>query len=88
MVMLVQHKVKDYAEWKKMFDSAIDMRKAHGEISVQVLRDANDPNDLTIVNYWDTMANAQEFANSSDLHTAMEKGGVIGMPIVHFLNEA
>ncbi len=88
MIMIIQHKVKDYAEWKKIFDSAIGLRKAGGEISAQVLRDASDSNSLTIINRWDSMENAQKFANSPDLQAAMEKSGVIGMPIVHFLNEA
>ncbi len=88
MIMIVQHQVKDYGEWKKMFDSAIAMRKASGEISVQVLRDMNDPNNLTLINKWDSMENAQKFVQSPDLQTAMEKGGVMGMPVVHFLMEA
>ena len=86
-VMLVQHKVKDFAEWKKVFDSAVGMRKSSGELSVQVLRDASDPNSLTLVNKWDSLENAQKFAHSPELQAAMEKAGVMGAPNVSFLNE-
>jgi hypothetical protein len=79
-VMLVQHKVKDFAEWKKGFDSAVGFRKSSGELSVQVLRDASDPNSLTLVN--------KKFAHSPELKAAMEKAGVMGPPSVSFLNEA
>jgi quinol monooxygenase YgiN len=86
--MLIQHKVKDFATWKKFFDSAVDMRKAGGELSAQVFHDASDPNKVTVLNKWDSMANAQKFAQSPDLKAAMEKAGVDGPPVVYFLNEA
>jgi quinol monooxygenase YgiN len=86
--ILVQHTVRDYTKWKKEFDSAFSMRKSFGEVSVQVYRDASDPNKLTIMNTWDSMANAQKFVNSPELRAAMEKAGVEGMPVVTFLTEA
>jgi len=47
--MLVQHNVKDYAEWKNVYDSVADLRASNGELSDQIYRDANDPNKLTVV---------------------------------------
>jgi quinol monooxygenase YgiN len=86
--MLVQHKVKSFAEWKKGFDSAAELRKSSGELSTQVYQDASDPNKVTVVNKWDSLANAQKFAHSPELKAAMEKAGVDGPPSVSFLNEA
>jgi quinol monooxygenase YgiN len=86
--LLIQHQVKDYAAWKKVFDSAIDLRKSNGELSAQVYRDTSDPNKITTINKWNTIANAQKFAHSPELKAAMEKAGVVGAPIVSFLNEA
>ena len=85
--MLIQHQVKDYAAWKKVFDSAIEMRTSNGEISAQVYRDASDPNKVTTINKWNSLANAQKFAHSPELKAAMEKAGVVGAPNVSFLNE-
>ena len=48
--MLIQHKVKDFTEWKKVFDSAAGLRSSSGELSAQVFRDASDPNKLIIIN--------------------------------------
>lgn len=87
-ILLVQHHVKDYANWKKEFDSILSVRKANGEISAQVYRDVSDPNLLTVFNKWDNLANAQKFAHSADLKAGMEKAGVDGPPVVTFLNEA
>ncbi len=85
--MLMQHTVKNFSEWKKVFDSAFEMRKSGGELSAQVYQDAGDPNKVTIVNKWNSMANAQKFSQSPDLKAAMEKAGVEGHPSVYFLNE-
>ena len=86
--MLIQHKVKDFVEWKKVFDSAIGLRTSSGELSAQVFRDASDPNSITTINKWDSLENAQKFAHSPELKAAMEKAGVAGAPSVYFLNEA
>jgi len=86
--MLVQHKVNDYAEWKKVYDSVSGFRASSGELSDQIYRDASDPNQLTLVFKWNSLANAQKFAHSPELKAAMEKAGVGGPPSISFLNEA
>ena len=86
--MLIQHKVNDFAAWKKVFDSAAGLRSSSGELSTQIFHDASDPNSLTIINKWDSLENAQKFAHSPELKAAMEKAGVAGPPTVTFLNEA
>jgi quinol monooxygenase YgiN len=86
--ILIQHKVKDFAEWKKAFDSNIGLRTSSGELSAQVFRDASDPNSLTVINKWTSLESAQKFAQNPELKAAMEKAGVVGAPQVYFLNEA
>jgi heme-degrading monooxygenase HmoA len=86
--MLIQHQVKDFAAWKKVFDSSKDLRTSNGELSSQVYHDASDPNKVTVINQWDSLAKAQKFAHSPELKEAMEKAGVVGAPVVSFLNEA
>jgi heme-degrading monooxygenase HmoA len=86
--MLIQHQVKDFATWRKVFDSSNGLRTSHGEIANRIYRDANNPNRVTVVNTWDTLANAQKFAHSPELKAAMEKAGVEGPPNISFLNEA
>lgn len=85
--MLIQHHVKDFTEWKKVYDSAADMRAKNGELSDRIFHDANDPNSLTLLFKWDSLANAQKFAQSPDLKAAMERAGVEGPPSVYFLKE-
>ena len=86
--MLVQIKVKDFAEWEKVFNSGNSLRTSNGEVSHQIFRDASDPNKVITFYKWNSLANAQKFAQSPELKAAMEKAGVQGPPNVYFLNEA
>ena len=85
--MLVQHQVKDYAEWKRVYDSVADVRSTNGELSDRIYRDESDPNKLTVMFKWDTLANARKYAQSPELKSAMENAGVEGPPNISFLNE-
>jgi quinol monooxygenase YgiN len=86
--ILIQHKVKDFQEWKKVFDGSAGLRTASGELSYQIFRDVGNPNSLTILNKWNSLENAQKFVHSPELMAAMEKAGVEGPPNVSFLSEA
>jgi quinol monooxygenase YgiN len=85
--MFVQHKVRDFAEWKRIYDSVADMRTSNGELSDKIYRDSTDPNSLTILFDWDSMENARKYAESPELKAAMETAGVEGRPNITFLNE-
>jgi len=86
--MLIQINVKDFAEWKKVFDSGSGLRMSNGEISHQIYHDESYPNKLTALYKWNSLENAQKFARSPELKALMEKAGVEGQPNVSFLNEA
>ena len=78
--MLVQHKVHDFSAWKTVFESVQAFRSSSGELTHQIFRDAGDPNSLSLLFKWDSIENAQKFAHSTELRTAMEKAGVAGPP--------
>ena len=86
--MLIQHHVKDYAAWKQVFDSKIDLRVANGELSTNIYRSESDPNQITTIFQWDSLANAHKFAQSPELKAGMQAAGVEGIPSIFFLNEA
>ena len=85
--MIIQHQVKDYAVWKKVFDSAYDLRTSNGELDSQIFRDTKNPNSLTVLNSWNSLENAQKFAHSPEMKAAMDEAGVEGKPTIHFLNK-
>ena len=85
--LIVSHEVKDYAKWKPVFDEHGAFRKANGSKGGRLLRNAQDPNRLTILFEWESVDKAQQFAQSPELRAAMEEAGVTGQPQVSFLEE-
>jgi len=85
--MMVEHKVKDYGAWKKVFDGFIETRRSSGEKNYRIYHPDNDPNSLIAMFEWDNLDNARKFAASNDLKDAMGKAGVIEQPHIYFLSE-
>ena len=76
-VSLVTHKVKDYAAWKKVYDSVKGVQKEGGVRAHAVLRASDDPSLVTVHHTFDTLAAAQAFFSSNPkLKEAMANGGV------------
>jgi quinol monooxygenase YgiN len=86
--LFVHHKVKDYTEWRKVFDDLTSMRTGHGCTGHKVYQSPSDPNEITILTEWKTIDNAKEYATSEDLKEGMKDAGVISQPDVAFLAEA
>jgi quinol monooxygenase YgiN len=85
--IVVHHKVKDYNQWKPIFDQHESFRRANGCKQTRLFQNPDNPNDLIILLEWDNLDNARRFVQSEDLRKTMEQAGVIDQPHVHFLNE-
>jgi quinol monooxygenase YgiN len=85
--LLVRHKVQDYGKWKPVFDAHATARKSGGCKGGRLFRNANDPNEIVMLFEWDSVENAQKFAQSPDLREAMQRAGVVDKPDVYFLEE-
>ncbi len=85
--VLVRHKVQDYAKWKPVFDEHGATRQASGCQGGTLFRMANDPNNTVILFEWDDLEKARRFAESEDLHEAMQRAGVADQPDIYFLEE-
>jgi len=76
-VSIVTHKVKDYAAWKKVYDSVKGVQKEGGVRAHSVLRASDDPNLVTVTHTFDTLAAAQAFfSDNPALKKAMVDAGV------------
>jgi len=74
--VLIIHEVRDYAHWKRVFDSAAPLRQAAGERSYQVLRDAAAPNLIVHFSSWSSHADARSFFESPRLEQIRKDAGV------------
>jgi quinol monooxygenase YgiN len=86
--LLVKHTVKDFDNWKKVFDEHAATRNAAGCQGGELFQTAENPNEVVIRFSWDSADHARAFASSDDLREIMKKAGVLGPPTVTVLREA
>lgn len=85
--MLVRHKVRDFNEWKIGYDGHRPKREAAGLTEVQLLRNAQDPNEIVALFEARDLDDARAFATSEELKETMQKVGVVDKPDIYFLNQ-
>ena len=85
-MMIVRHKVRDYGQWRPVFDRHVEMQRAAGLTNPRVYHSA-DSNKSEIVIVFDTedTKKAKDFAASADLKEAMKQSGVLDTPTIYFL---
>lgn len=74
--VLIIHEVEDYSRWKQIFDDAADLRKEAGERTYQVLKYANNANQIVHFSAWTSIDRAKQFFESPQLIEIRNKAGV------------
>ena len=87
MILVVQHRVRDYDTWKPVFDEHENVRTRHGATGHELYRGLDDPNEITIVNHFPSREQAEAFASDPSLKEAMERGGVVSEPRITWAGE-
>jgi hypothetical protein len=77
-------KVKDYATWRTAYDGHEKSRVSAGITNGRVFRNAEDKNDVVILQDVADVAKARTWFGSDDQKVAMQKSGVVGSPNVRF----
>lgn len=85
-IMIVRHKVKDYAKWKPSYDAHDSLRVANGMHTYVIGRGVEDSNMVLVALKVDDIEKAKTFGKSPDLKKAMDKGGVTGTPFMILAN--
>jgi quinol monooxygenase YgiN len=88
VTVIVTHEVKDYATWRKGYDADETNRQKAGFRVRGVYADVKNPNLVSIIGEFPSVAAAEAFTTSPKLKEVMEKAGVIGMPEVKILTRA
>lgn len=84
--VLVRHKVRDFAEWKRGYDAHLPKRTEAGLTERHLLRSDGDPNEVVLLLEAKDHRLARVFVESADLRETMQKVGVVDKPDVYFLN--
>jgi hypothetical protein len=81
----VRHKVKDFQQWKKLFDGAAELRRAAGERACRIYLRHGSADDVLVSMDWDSLERAQAFLASPKLMEGMQAAGVRELPQITIL---
>lgn len=84
-MMVVTHKVSNFAKFKASYDENDSLRLANGVHSFVIGRGLRDSNMVLVALKVDDMDKAKAFAKDPSLKQAMQKAGVVGMPSFSFV---
>ena len=84
-MMVVKHKVSNYAKFKAAYDAHDSARLANGIHSYVIGRGLQDSNMIMVALKVDDTTKAKAFGNDPGLKKAMQKGGVTGAPTFAFV---
>lgn len=87
VTLFVRHSVQDYAQWRKVYNDFSDEQQGGGVVDEVVYQSTEDPNDITVTHEFNTLEEAQAFANLDDLKNAMAEAGVVGAPTIWFASK-
>ncbi len=76
---VVNHKVNDFNEWKKVYDGFESIRERYGIKEHYALQSVEDSNHVLVTGEGDLGA-IQKFLRSEDLKNGMENAGIDGPP--------
>ena len=87
-LVIVRHKVAEFATWKTAFDAHAPARAGAGFFNARVYRSADDPSDVVVLLDTDDIGEAKQFIASTELKSAMSAAGVVDKPDVFVLISA
>ena len=82
--LVIEHGMKDWAAWKRVFDEHSASRKQHGCIREELFRDPEDATLMMNVMRWPDRDSAESFLADPSLAEAFGRAGVTGEPRVTF----
>jgi hypothetical protein len=86
-VVVITHKVADFAKWFVAYEAHDSARLANGIHNYVIGRGLEDSNTVTVVLRVDDTTKAKAFAKDPGLKAAMQKGGVLGAPMMTSVTE-
>lgn len=83
-MMVVRHKVVDFDKWMASYEAHDSMRLANGMHNYVIGRGVKDPNTVLVAVKVEDISKGKAFAKNPALKQAMQKGGVVGAPMISF----
>lgn len=87
VTVLLTHEVKNFLEWKEVYDAGEPLRQQAGVKINGVYNSVDHPNSITIIAEFQSAEAVHRFLTHPDLKASMEKAGVVGAPEAKILNK-
>ena len=84
VTMVIEHGLKEWGPWKRVFDEHAASRKAYGCISEELFRADGDEHTIVNAMRWPDRASAESFVADPSLADALGRAGVTGAPRITF----
>jgi hypothetical protein len=85
--LVIHHRVRDFEQWKPLYDAHRSSREQAGVKELRLLHGAEDANDVTMLFEANDLPKAKAFVASAELREAMKKAGVVSEPEISFLKD-
>jgi hypothetical protein len=82
--LTIHFKVKDFNAWRTSYQANDKGRASAGITNGKVFRNADDPNEVVVLQDVTDVVKARTWLDSQDMKTVLEKSGVIGSPSIRF----
>ncbi len=86
--LLFEHEIEDFDRWKPVYDGHEPSRKRAGLREVLLLQSSENPRFVVLLFEVEDIKRARDFLDSDDIRDAMKRAGVVGKPVINFLNKA
>ena len=87
MYLVMWLHVRDYDDWKAVFDSYAPLRREFHCVGHELFRDVDDPNQLTLFLEFPSKDWAQSFLHDPKLQERMDQAGVDSEPRSMFVSQ-
>lgn len=87
VTVIVQHEVKDFAPWKKVFDADEPNRSKAGVKTTGLYTSVKNPNDVTVIMEAPNAETVGAMMSRPEMEETMKSAGVISAPVVSLLNK-
>ena len=87
MYLVTWTHVRDYDDWKAVFDTGESFRREFSCTGHEIFRDVDDPNQLTLFLEFPSRERAKSFLDDPRLQQKMDEAGVDQPPRSMFVNQ-
>ena len=83
--LLIRHKVRNYAEWKRGYDGHLPVRRKAGLREKNLLRNIKNTKEVILLFQASDLKKAKAFVADRKLREVMHDAGVTDKPDIYFL---